>query len=325
MAVPIASPPPPPPPPPSRLGALLEGLGLFGGRRRRRLAATPLGEEQRGWVRAQLPLWERLSEDQRARLEGLVQVFLDEVGFEGCGGLEMSDEIRTVIAARACLLVLGSERLVPYPRLTVVLVYPSSWSAEDVQRDRGGVVTESRSHRLGESHARGQVVLSWDDVEAGARIPHDGQDVVFHEFAHQLDQESPGAPGSPRLRRLADYAAWASVMDSGYERLLERVEKGKRTFLDRYGATNPAEFFAVATEAFFEKPVPFRRRLPELFELLREYYGLDPDDPDAADAADDPDAVDVANDPDGPDAADDPDAAASASAGAATGERDDQP
>jgi Mlc titration factor MtfA (ptsG expression regulator) len=210
-----------------------------------------------------------------------VQVFLDEVGFEGCGGLEMTDEIRTVIAARACLLVLGSERLVPYPRLTVVLVYPSSWSADDVRQDRGGVVTEGRSHRLGESHARGQVVLSWDDVEAGARIPHDGQDVVYHEFAHQLDQETPGSAGSPRLSRAADYAAWARTVDAGYERLLRRVEAGRRTFLDDYGATNPAEFFAVATEGFFEKPVPFRRRLPELFELLRDYYGLDPADPDA--------------------------------------------
>ena len=277
----MPDPTPTPPPPPSAFGRLLERLGLFRGRRRRRLAATPLSDEQRRWVREQLPLWEKLSEPQRRGLEGLVQVFLDEVSFEGCGGLEMSDEIRTVIAARACLLVLGSGRLVPYPRLTVVLVYPSSWTVDDVGRDRQGLVHEGRSHRLGESHARGQVVLSWDDVEAGARIPHDGQDVVFHEFAHQLDQESPGSPGSPPLRRAADYAGWARTLDAGYEQLVERVEAGRRTFLDDYGATNPAEYFAVATEAFFEKPVPFRRRLPELFERLRDYYGFDPSDPDA--------------------------------------------
>ena len=100
--------------------------------------------------------------------------------------------------------------------------------------------------------------------------------MVLHEFAHQLDQELPGATGAPRLQRAADYAAWARVLGSAYERLVERVRNRQRTFLDRYGATNPAEFFAVATEAFFEKPVAFRRCQPELYEQLRELYGLDP-------------------------------------------------
>lgn len=262
---------------PSGLGLFLERLGLFRGRRRKRLLATPLTEEQRAYVIEQLPQWPRLSEEQRRRLEGLTQVFLDEVGFEGCGGLEITEEIRTVIAARACLLVLGTSRVVPFPKLTVVLVYPSSWSTEQVRRDRGGLVHEGRSHRLGESHSRGQVVLSWDDVEQGARDPHDGHDVVLHEFAHQLDQELPMSPGAPKLRRAADYAAWARVLGADYERLVAKVEGNRRSFLDDYGATNPAEFFAVATEAFFEKPRPFRRKLPELYEQLRAFYGFDPD------------------------------------------------
>ena len=264
------------PQPPSRFGAWMERLGFFAGRRRRRLIAMPLDDEQRRIVDEHLPAWAALSARQRSCLEGLVRVFLSEVDFEGCGGLAMTDEIRVAVAVRACLLVLGSERVDPFPKLTTVLVYPSSWSAADVQRGAGGLVHEGASRRLGESHSRGQVVLSWDDVEAGARDPHDGHDVVFHEFAHQLDQELPAAPGAPKLQRAADYAAWARVLGAGYEQLVEKVERHRRSFLDDYGATNPAEFFAVATEAFFEKPLPFRRRLPELYEQLREFYGLDP-------------------------------------------------
>jgi Mlc titration factor MtfA (ptsG expression regulator) len=259
----------------SGFGRFLERLGFFSGRRRERLLAQPLSEEQRAMIERQLPAWRFLGEDQRRRLEGLVQVFLDEVDFEGCGGLEMTEEIRVVIAARACLLVLGSERVDPFPKMTVVLVYPSSYSTQQVRQSAGGLVHEGRSHRLGESHSRGQVVLSWDDVEAGARDPHDGHDVVLHEFAHQLDQETPSA-GSPRLRRAADYAAWARVLGGRYADLVEKVAEHRRTFLDDYGATNPAEFFAVATEAFFEKSRPFRRKLPKLYEQLQGFYGLDP-------------------------------------------------
>jgi Mlc titration factor MtfA (ptsG expression regulator) len=130
--------------------------------------------------------------------------------------------------------------------------------------------------RLGESWHRGAVVLAWDDVLHGAADPRDGHDVVLHEFAHQLDQEDGAANGAPRLPKPSMYAAWARVLGEEFEGLAESREQHRRTVLDKYGATNPAEFFAVATEAFFEKPLQLRKRHAELYEQLAAFYRQDP-------------------------------------------------
>lgn len=249
-------------------------FGYLRERRRAKLRAQPFPDEWRAVLARNVPYVSLLNEDERRELEGHVQVFLDEKSFEGCGGLELTDEIRVTVAADACLLLLGRETDY-YPELASILVYPSAYRAK-VARAAGGVVIEGEDARLGESHSRGIVVLAWDDVLRGARDVRDGHDVVLHEFAHQLDQESGDADGAPILEKRAMYGAWARVLGAEYERLLDDDDAGRRTVLDRYGATSPAEFFAVATEAFFEKPLQMRAKHPELYEQLRGYYRQDP-------------------------------------------------
>jgi hypothetical protein len=235
-------------------------------------AAFP--EAWRAMVRRNVPDVARLSDDERRELEGHVAVFLEAKRFEGAGGLVVTDEMRVTIAAQACLLVLGRCEGEPYPDLVTVVVYPRAYVAKVVRGD-GGVVVEGREVRLGESWGQGTVVLAWDAVLSGAAAPHDGHNVVLHEFAHQLDQEDGASDGTPDLPFLR-YAAWARVLGAAYQGLVEADAEGRRTVLDRYGATNAGEFFAVATEAFFEKPRALRQRHPELYAELAAYYGRDP-------------------------------------------------
>ena len=149
-----------------------------------------------------------------------------------------------------------------------MLVYPTAYEVEDEL----GI----KSIRLGESWMSGSVVLSWESVKQGSRNEEDGLNVVIHEFAHQLDQFNGVADGLPVLKDRKDYPEWASVMRASFKALLERVAKGRKTVLDDYGATNPAEFFAVATETFFEKPRQLEDKHPELYGQLKRFYGLDP-------------------------------------------------
>ena len=250
-------------------------FGYFKRRRRDRLRSEPFPTAWEEVLRRNVPLFARLPEADRRELRGHIQVFLAEKQFEGCGGLVMTDEIRVTIAAQACLLLLHREAD-DYPRLITILVYPHAYVAKSVEPIGGGVVLEGEVARLGEAWRDGVVVLSWDDVRAGAGDVHDGHNVVLHEFAHQLDQEDGSADGAPILERRSQYVAWARVLGAEYERLRRDAARGHRTVLDQYGATNPAEFFAVATECFFEKPAALRRKHPELYEQLKEFYRQDP-------------------------------------------------
>lgn len=234
--------------------------------------AQPFPEAFRAHLERNVPYLRRLDAAERTKLEGLVQVFLAEKSFEGCGGLVLTDEMRVTIAAQACLLVLHREGEL-YPELASILVYPSTFRSRTARSD-GGVVVEGSEARLGES-ARGTVVLAWDDVLHGARLTHDGHNVVLHELAHQLDQEDGAADGAPILDRRSAYGAWAEVLGQ-YAALVESVERQRKSDLDEYGATNPAEFFAVVTEAFFERPRELARKHPALYAQLRDYYRQDP-------------------------------------------------
>lgn len=254
---------------------------MFGSKRRHRerLRAEPFPPEWRRIVERNVPLYGRLPDAQRRALDGHIQVFLDEKNFEGVGGLAMTDEIRLTIAAQACLLLLGRDpEAEPYPDLRSVVVYPSAYVAEGIQSVEGGIVTEGPQARLGESWHHGAVVLSWDDVRSGARDADDGHNVVFHEFAHQLDQESGEVDGVPALDRSSSIRAWARILGGEFRDLQAAGEEGRKDVLDPYGATHPAEFFAVATESFFETPGRLRASHPELFGALREFYGVDPVD-----------------------------------------------
>ena len=217
----------------------------------------------------------RLTAEDRAELFGLIQIFLVEKRFEGCGGLEITDEVRVTIAAQACILLLHRETD-DYPNLTSILVYPTTYVVREGRRTAEGLVAEGPQARLGESWARDVVVLAWDSVLSGAADIHDGHNVVLHEFAHQLDQEDGTGDGAPALSRRSMYVAWARVLGHDFDQLVSDVAHHHRTLIDRYGATNPAEFFAVVTETFFEKPRELRARHPELYTLLKEFYRQDP-------------------------------------------------
>ncbi|NQT20850.1 MAG: zinc-dependent peptidase [Planctomycetes bacterium] len=265
------------------LSVLLVGGGIWaayaliaGARRRgrRRLAlARPFSDEWAEALRQNLPFYVKLPPEMREELQQDVKVFLAEKSFEGCGGLVITDEIRVMIAAQACLLLLNREDEC-YPKLRSVLVYPSTYVAGGKGHFGGG--EGSRSVRLGESWGRGVVVLSWSSVKQGAFNACDGHNVAMHEFAHQLDQESGAADGAPILERRSAYSSWARVFSKEFDRLQRKARKRKRSVLDSYGATNPAEFFAVATESFFEKPAQLQKKHLELYEELRDYYKVNP-------------------------------------------------
>jgi Mlc titration factor MtfA (ptsG expression regulator) len=247
---------------------------FFKSHRRKALRARPFPEAWRPIVAASVPYVSTLSPEDRSELEGHVQVFLDEKKFEGCGGLEMTDEIRVTIASQACLLLLHRETDY-FPDLDVVLVYPNTYVAPTREYFAGGVALADRQARLGQS-ASGVVVLAWDAVRRGASDVHDGHNVTLHEFAHQLDQEDGAVDGAPVLSGRAMYTAWAHVFGDEFAHLVDDVAKNHRTDIDAYGATNPAEFFAVVTEMFFEKPRQLRRRHPELYQQLALFYRQDP-------------------------------------------------
>ena len=251
-------------------------FGYFKRRRRERLRAATFPHEWDQTLRRNVPLYGRLNESDRKELQGHVQVFLAEKCFEGCGGLTLTDEIKVTIAAQACLLLLHRDTDY-YPRLVTILVYPSAYTAKGVESLSGGFILEGEECRLGEAWTDGVVVLSWDDVRTGASDIKDGHNVVLHEFAHQLDQEDGVADGAPVLDRRSRYFAWARVLGAEYEQLRQASRRGRKSVLDGYGATKPAEFFAVATECFFEKPVQMKKKHPELYEELKEYYCQDPE------------------------------------------------
>lgn len=243
--------------------------------RRRRLHAEPLPAAWLKVIQRNVPLARGLPDADRDRLHGLIQVFLDDKSFEGLGGLELTDEVRVTIAAQACLLLLGHDVDVPYPGLEVVRVYPDSYRARAKDRT-DQVVAEGLSHRHGESSRHGYVVLGWRPALQDSRDDDDGRNVVLHEFAHQLDQADGRSDGAPILHAGADYRPWSEALGEAFEDLRDDVRARRRQVLDAYGATNPAEFFAVATETFFERPEALRDQEPALYAVMVEYWRQDP-------------------------------------------------
>jgi len=239
-----------------------------------RLPTGPIPDSWYGVVEHDVPLARWLSAEERERLLRLVQVFLTEKHFEGCGGLIVTEEMKIRIAAEACLLLLNLEGTC-YPTLRTVLVYPHGFVPKFAGSPGTGEIARSPVPLIGESWGDGVVVISWDDAVRGARNPVDGDNVVLHEFAHQLDAEDGAADGAPILAPGA-LRTWGGVLSEEYERLRRDAADDRRSALDDYGATNKAEFFAVATEAFFEKPVQLEREHPALYTQLRQFYRQDP-------------------------------------------------
>jgi Mlc titration factor MtfA (ptsG expression regulator) len=245
-------------------------------RRRRRLQARPFPKEWLVLIQRHAVFFHRLSATDRAELLGHIQVFLAEKRFEGCGGFAITDEVRVTIAAQACLLLLH-RRTDYFPGLLTILVYPLTYMVEEKRQLGEHVWEEGTVSRLGETGRRmGSLVLSWGAVKHSAADPADGKNVVLHEFAHQLDFENHAADGVPELATREQQFSWTEVMRSEFASLRAADESGIPTLLNTYGATDPAEFFAVSVEAFFERPHALGAHHPKLYAELQSYFNQDP-------------------------------------------------
>ena len=245
-------------------------------RRRRRLRRRPF---PRAWSRIlghRVPYFHRLPADLQLQLKQHIQVFLAEKPFIGCRGLAVTDEMRVTIAAHACLLILNRPRPGYFPSLRQVLVYPGAFIVDKVQPDAAGVAQNLRQVLSGESWSQGQVILSWEDILEGAAVVDDGHNVVIHEFAHQLDQETGPANGAPFLPGRRRLRRWSQVFSDEFDKLQEQVRSRQPSLFGEYAATSPAEFFAVASEVFFEQPQRMASVCPALYRELGGFYRVDP-------------------------------------------------
>lgn len=242
--------------------------------RRKRLLARPFPDEWLNILSRRLPFFSQMSPEQQQQLQQSMTLFIADKHFHGCDGLVVTDEMRVTIAAEACLLLLNRKTGI-YPRLRHILLYPYAFVATHRQGNVDGTLSEQSRGLLGESWQAGKVILSWHDVLAGMADTRDGHNVAIHEFSHQLDSESGSANGAPPLRSTR-YPQWEQVLSREYEALQKALGRHKSHVMDYYGATSPAEFFAVATETFFEKPWRMQRRHPELYQQLQDYYRVDP-------------------------------------------------
>ena len=241
----------------------------------RKLKGKTLSTKQRKLLLKYMPIYRCMTDNERERLEKHIIWFLANKDFLGRDGLEVNDAMKLIVAADACVLVLNK----PWPLFKNVkqnLLYPSAYYANEKNRDGAGLVSFHQTVRQGESWPGGTLVLSWHDVLNGNRLPNDGHNLVFHEFAHQLDQETGATTGTPLLKDKQAYQSWGKELSRAYNLLKAHVAYGMPHVIHSYGATNEAEFFAVLTETFIEKPVELKAYDPVIFDLLLNYFGFDP-------------------------------------------------
>ena len=245
-------------------------------KRRQSLMLSVFPQEWQDILKKNFPLYKKLPDSVKKTLHGYINIFMDEKTFEACGDLEeLTEEMCVTIAGQACLLLVNG-RCGFYDKLTTILVYPDMYRAEQKQNKDGTIA--SGGSRLGESWEQGTIVLSWKHTLRGPAITNDGQNLVIHEFAHQLDQWDGAADGAPLKGFDEAHKDWSENFQEAYIQHAERFKKGRKLVIDEYGATNPAEFFAVATETFFEKPKALLRRYPAVYNELKSFYKLDPID-----------------------------------------------
>jgi len=250
----------------------------FADRRRKRLNQEPFPDQWEEILLRNVAHYCLLDEASKSHLHALIQVFIAEKNWEGAGGLAITDEIRVTISAHACLLLLGLSHNY-YQNVESIIVYPST--VVSPHRRRGFFETamdpvQQETPIIGQAHQQGPVIIIWDAALQSGRHPESGHNVIYHEFAHKLDMLDGLADGTPPLSDRAEYRDWVQTCSREYLRLKKQAETGKKTFLDAYGATNEAEFFAVATEQFFNRPKLMLDHAAELYRVLREYYRQDP-------------------------------------------------
>lgn len=249
----------------------------FKKRRRRKLLRHPFPPHWRKILNKTVIHYTFLDQEEKIQLEQLIQFFIAEKNFEGCGGLKVTDEIKVVISAQACLLVLGLPSF-QYHELESVLVYPTTVTLPRSRQsffDATPTIVPDNQQILGLASMRGPVLLVWDAVIHGARHPEHGHNVVYHEFAHILDMRDGSADGTPELYNRKLFQDWVEICTREFLRLKKVVENGRKSVLDPYGAVHEAEFFAVATELFFDRPLKLKKEIPELYNVLAAYYRQD--------------------------------------------------
>jgi hypothetical protein len=250
-------------------------LRVFDRWRRATPPSEPFPDSWGAILRRDVSFYHRLSPEQRVRLRRSVQEFIATKRFWGSENLSITDQMQVLIAAYACLLLLEIPEVGLYPRTREVIVYPHNFG-----KTIEAIGPDGRHYHIQERHAgqawyRGPVLLAWGHI-APATTRRARYNVIIHEFAHQLDFLDGLANGTPPLGPSACLADWVPVFTAEYEALIAAARRGERTLLDPYGATNPAECFAGATEHFFERPHGLRERHPRLYEQLGCFYRQDP-------------------------------------------------
>lgn len=257
------------------IGALILSSYLRRLIRRRRALERSFPDAWKHLLAQRVVLYRVLPPQLRENLHRSILLFLLEKTFEGCDGLTVTEDMKVIIAAEACLLRVNMTEK-QYKNLRSILLYPHAYVSLQTRLTDGYVVRQEDTCRAGESWTLGDVVLAWDIANQTAHTTHAASNVVLHEFAHQLDHENGAMDGVPRLDSAAAYAEWQRIIGAAYTTFTARVAHGAPHFMDAYGATNPAEFFAVATETFFTQPEAFHAHEPAVYQTLASYYRVDP-------------------------------------------------
>ena len=258
-------------------------FGWFKRRRRRRWLAEPWPAAWEGWLVANVWQYAALDPPRKQRVREFVRVLCEEKDWVGGNRLAVTDEMRVTIAGQAALLTLGFEQPYYFDRLRTIIIYPGVYQSQPTegydfligQQDQPNSLPEVRS---GESWQGGPIVLAWQAALQEGRRRRCGRSVVVHEFAHHMDSLDGTTDGAPPMTDFQFEKQWFRVTSAEYEQLVQLSQRGERTLLDQYGATNHAEFFAVATECFMTRPHPLADQHPELFAILVRLFGQDPRD-----------------------------------------------
>jgi MtfA peptidase len=243
-------------------------------RRRERILGQPFPDVWRSTLLENVRHFQHLDDRQRSRLEGFVQIVTAEKDWAGGSGFELNDAMKVTISGYAGVMTLGLAEPYYFDRLKTIIVYPRGYLPRSSAFDRSTPLFPE-GPRLGEAWHRGPVVLSWAEI-VGRDSQRPGNNLVIHEFAHHVDGLDGDVDGTPPLVGRETVRTWYRITEQEFERLRRDAAQGEATLLDRYGASNRAEFFAVASECFFERPHALSERHAELYRVLAEFYCQDP-------------------------------------------------